>query len=304
MIERKTAIITGSASGIGLEAARRFSHDPKYNPIYATDINPSVQIIFPQSEYPNVVPLLVDVRDRDQLKGMLQKAATESGRIDTIVNAAGVMYKGKPKSLWDKNKEPPKEWREMDQVNLWAPIIIMAEAPKFMRNNGGGTIINITSAKYLFPDIHHIEYQRGKMRLSKVIRGVAKDWMKRDNVRLVDVQPGNTKTNIDSGVWTEGNSKSEIEAAESITRWWREKFGNNPKDVAEVIYQAAEGRIKGRTIYVGWDTKIGRALYFLTYPLAGYRLDAFFFAGSTIFYQVARGINVLRRKVYGTSFTK
>lgn len=297
MTERKTAIITGAASGIGLEATRRFAQDSRYNPVYASDINPAVQTIFPQSEYPNIVPLLVDVRDRDQLEDMLQKAAKESGRLDVIVNAAGVMYKGKPRLLWDRSKEPPKEWEEMDLVNLWAPIVTMVEAPKFMRDNGGGTIINITSAKYLFPDIHHIEYQRGKMRLSKVTRSLAKYWMQNYNVRLVDVQPGNTKTNIDSGFWTEGTSGSEIEAAESITRWWREKFGNDPKDVAKVIYQAAEGRIKGTTIYVGWDTKIGRALYFLTYPLAGYRLDALFFAGSTLFYQVTRGVNILRGKV-------
>jgi len=302
MIERKTAIITGAASGIGLEATRRFSQDLRYNPIYAADINPSIQTIFPQSEYPNITPLLVDVRDRDQLECMLQRTATESGRLDVVVNAAGVMYKGKPRLLWDKSKEPPKEWEEMDQVNLIAPIIVMVEAPKIMKENGGGAIINITSAKYLFPDIHHIEYQRGKMRLSRVTRGIAKDWMKRDNVRVVDVQPGNTKTNIDRGVWTEGTSKSELEAAEIITKWWREKFGNDPKDVAEVIYQVAEGRIKGTTVYVGWDTKIGRALYLLTFPLAGYRLDSFFFATSTLFYQVARGINILKGKHNETPF--
>lgn len=297
MIERKTAIITGAASGIGLASARRFSQDSRYNPVYAADINLLVRTLFPPLEYPSIVPLLVDVRDRDQLEGMLQKAATESGRLDVIVNTAGIMYKGKPRLLWDKSKEPPKEWEEMDRVNLWAPIVIMAEAPKFMGENGGGTIINITSAKYLFPDIHHIEYQRGKMRLSKVTRSLAKYWMENYNVRLVDVQPGNTKTAIDKGLWTEGNGKNEMEATDSITRWWREKFGNDPKDVAEVIHQVAEGRIKGTTIYVGWDTKIGRALYFLTYPLAGYRLDALFFAGSTLFYQVTRGVNILRGKV-------
>lgn len=296
MLERKTAIITGSASGIGLETVRRFSQDPNYTTIIAADINSSVYETFPITEYPNLIPLRVDVRSREGIEGMLQRAVLESGRLDVVVNGAGVMYKGKPEAFWDRDKEPPKEWREMDTVNLWAPIVIMIEALKIMRKNGGGIIINLTSAKYLFPDIHHIEYQKGKMRLSKVTRGLAKDWMRRDNVRLVDVQPGNTKTNIDRSVWTEGNSKNEMEAAESVTNWWREKFGNDPKNVAEIVYQVAEGRIKGTTIYVGWDTKIGRMLYLLTYPLAGYRFDAFFFTGSTLFYQFARGIKALRGK--------
>lgn len=296
MIESRTAIITGAASGIGLETVRRFSEDPKFNPIYAADFNPSIEIIFPKSEYPSVVPIQVDVRVREQLEGMLQRAASESGRLDLVVNAAGVMYKGKPAPFWDKNRQLPGEWEEMDRVNLWAPIVAMAEAPELMRNNGGGIIINIASAKYLFPDIHHIEYQRGKMRLSKVTRGLAKDWMQNYNVRLVEVQPGNTKTNVDRGVWTEGSSRTEVETAETITTWWREKFGNDPRNVAEVIYQVAEGRINSTTVYVGWDTAIGGILYTLTYPLLGYRSDMLFFVGSTIFYKLAILGNILVKK--------
>lgn len=296
MTERKIAIITGAATGIGLETVRRFSEGSRYGLIYAADINPSVYKTFPQLEYPNVVPFQVDVRIREQLVDMLRRAVSESGRLDVIVNAAGVMYKGKPETLWDKDKEFPKEWAEMGRVNLWAPIVIMMEASKIMRENGGGTIINVTSAKYLFPDIHHIEYQRGKMRLSKVTRGLAKDFMRNDNVRLVDVQPGNTKTNIDKGVWTDGNTRAEMEAAQSVTNWWRERFGNDPKNVAEAIYEVAEGRIKGTTVYVGLDTQIGRLLFLLMYPLAGYRLDSLFFAGSTIFYKFAAWGNMIRGK--------
>lgn len=294
MAERKTAIIIGAASGIGFETARRFSEDPKYTTIIAADIKPSIYTAFPQSEYPNLIPLQVDVRSREEIESMLQRAVLESGRLDVVVNGAGVMIKGKPKAFWDKGREYPQEWGEMERVNLWAPIVTMMEATKIMRGNGGGTIINVTSAKYLFPDIHHIEYQRGKMRLSRITRGLATDWMKTDNVRLVDVQPGNTRTNIDRGVWTEGNSIVEMEAAQSVTNWWREKIGNDPKDAAEVIYQVAEGRINSTTVYVGWDTKIGRVLYLLTYPLAGYRLDSLFFTGSAIFYQFATWVNMIR----------
>lgn len=296
MVERKTALITGAASGIGLETARRFLQDSRYNPIYAVDRDSSVYTIFPSLEYPNVVPLKVDVRDRDSIEDMLEKVAAESGRLDVVVNAAGVMYKGQPAVFWDKNKALPQEWEEMDRVNLWAPIIIMTEAPRIMSQNGGGTIINITSAKYLFPDIHHIEYQKGKMQLSKVTRGLAKDWMKDYKVRLVDVQPGNTKTNIDRGIWTEGNSRAEMETAESITNWWREHFGNDPKNVAEVVYNTAEGNISRTTILIGLDAQIGRALFLATYPLAGYRWDTLFLGGSTIFYKFAEWGNMISGK--------
>lgn len=296
MVERKTTIITGAASGIGLECVRRFSQDPRYNPLYVADINHSIDTIFPSSEYPNVVPFQVDVRDREQIGNMLQRAFLEAGRLDVVINAAGVMSKGKPSILWGKDREPPQEWKEMDRVNLWAPIITMVEAFRIMSQNGGGTIINITSAKYLFPDIHHIEYQKGKMQLSKVTRGLAKGWMKDYKVRLVDVQPGNTKTNIDRGIWTEGNSRVEMETAERITNWWREHFGNDPKNVAEVIYNIAEGNISRTTVLVGLDAQIGRALFLATYPLAGYRWDILFFIGTTIFYKFAEWGYMIKSK--------
>lgn len=56
MFETKCAVITGAASGIGLETTRRFSLDSTYNPIYAVDINQRVGEIFPAFEYPTVVP--------------------------------------------------------------------------------------------------------------------------------------------------------------------------------------------------------------------------------------------------------
>ncbi len=295
VLERRTAFITGAASGIGLETVVRLSKDSRYNPIYAVDKDHAVNTMFP--EYPNVVAVQLDVREREQITGLLRSAASESGRLDVVVNAAGVMSKGKPWNYRDKDGNPTAELTEMDKVNLWAPIYIMVEASGIMRENGGGTIINVTSAKYLFPDLYHIPYQVGKRDLSRVTRGVARHFLKSDNVRVVDVQPGNTKTNIDRGDWTKGNSRAEIDAVQGIADWWRKTFGNDPRNVAEVIYQVAEGRIRSKTVYVGWDTRIGHALHLLTYPLLGYRSDSLFFFGSTMGYQVARLRNALRRKL-------
>lgn len=232
MLESKTAIITGAASGIGLETARRFSKDPKYNPIFAVDKNPSVHTIFQSPENPNIVPLQLDLRNREQVTEMLTRAATQSGRIDVIVNAAGVISAGKPSTYYDKEGNPKPELKEMNDVNVKVPILVIAEAPEIMRRNGGGTIINITSSKHFFPDIYRWEYMDGKRSVSRVTRGLAKKWTQNYNVRLVDVQPGNTKTNIDRGVWTDGNTRSEMEAVQGLNDWWRKTFGNDPKNVA------------------------------------------------------------------------
>lgn len=297
MSERKTAFITGAASGIGRATTERFSWDRKYNPVYAVDRNPAICNTFPQSEYPNIIPVQADVRDYEGIRNLLRKITLESGRLDVVVNAAGVMITGNRKTFYDQNGKPAKELEEMNLVNLYAPIVIMVETSTIMRNNGGGVIVNITSAKHLFPDIHHIHYQNGKSDLSKVTRGAARYWQKKDNIRLVDIQPGNTKTSIDQNRWPDGNNESEVAAAHFVNKWWRDKFGNDPKKVADIIYSVAEGQIKGTTVRVGLDSKLGHLMRTLTYilPYIG-PISAFigvslwtslFYQGSAVFYKTA-----------------
>lgn len=298
MTERRTALVTGAASGIGLETVRRFSQDSKYT-VFAADRNAAVHTIFDAAEHSNVVSLQVDVRDREQIASMLGRVFSESGRLDVIVNAAGVMHKGKARDYKDDTENFNPDLVEMKETNLYAPILIMVGAAKYMKAKGG-VIINVTSSKRYFPDLYHAEYQSGKDTLSKVTRGLARDkdgFIRESNIRLVEVQPGNTKTSIDlNGKWTEGIDRNEVEAVQLISNWWRKTFGNNPKNVAEVIYKIAEADTNKTTVLVGLDAKLGRALYLLSFSIGFYRSHHLFLVGSTLVYQVARLIEGLKEK--------
>lgn len=295
MIERKTAIITGAASGMGLETARRFSRDPKYNPIFAVDKDPSVNTIFQSMEAPNIVPLQLDLRDRAQITEMLGKAA-ESGRLDIIVNAAGVIIAGKPSTYLNKDGGRNQELIEMDAINVAAPIIVMYEASEIMKKNGGGTIVNITSSKYLFPDLFRLQYMDGKKLVSKMTRKFSKEFGEEYGIRLVDVQPGNTRTNIDRGIWTKESGNLEMDTVQGFNDWWREKFGNDPKNVAEVIYKISEGDIGGSVVLVGSDAKFGKVMQ-RCLPLPILRWEVLFFLGSLAAYKTAEGINFVKKNV-------
>lgn len=297
MVERKTVIITGAASGIGKATMERFSNDPKYCPIYAADKDPGIHTLFQAGKHPNIIPLQIDVKSREQIISMLQKAVNDSGRVDVIVNAAGVMSKGRTSTYRNKDGTPTDASKEMEEVNVEAPFFIMTRLSEIISNKDA-VVINLSSSKYLFPDVYHAEYQRGKRFLSRITKGVARaGFGKEKNIRFVDVQPGNTRTPIDShGGWTEDSSKTEITAVQNITDWWREHFGNDPKNVADVVFRIAEGDIKKNTVLVGLDAKIGRILYLLTYPLAGYRFDILFFGGSFAVYKLAEFKERLRKK--------
>ncbi|MCL5970431.1 MAG: SDR family oxidoreductase [Patescibacteria group bacterium] len=289
MLERRVAIVTSAASGIGKATAEKLARDSKYT-VYAADRDPNIHTVF---DYSNIKPVEIDIGNYDQARSMVSKAAQESGRLDILVNAAGIMPKGRKSTFWNKDGTPTKEFEEMEIVNLGAPIVIMVEASKVMHDTGGGTVINVTSAKRYWPDLHHGHYQDVKSRLSKVTRKVAKLFREQHNIRLVDIQPGNTKTRIDRGVWTTGNNIDEIKAAEKITSWWRNTFGTSPERVAEAIYEVAEGRNKNNIVRVGLDSHIGRILYLVTFPFYPYRFDILFGVGSIAIYESAKWAKIL-----------
>lgn len=66
--------------------------------------------------------------------------------------------------------------------------------------------------------------------------------------------------------------------------------------MAQVIYDAAEEKINKKSVYVGLDTKIGRALYLLTYPAGIFRFGYVFGVLGICFYEGAKWLKVLEDK--------
>lgn len=261
MVECRTAFVTGAASGIGLEVVRRLARDPRYIPIYALDKDSSIRGLFPSFEYPNVIPIQADVRDREQITGVLGRISLESGGLTVVVNVAGVIIAGKDRPHYKYHQDPDIKKQMM---NLWwtneiAVYHIMGAVEEIMRRTGGGTIINVTSAKDYFPDPYRMEYMRGKKNLEESSLYEARK-LAQDKIRVVVVKPGSTRTNIDSGVWIRGSDEREAESVRGFNDWWRQAFGNDPGNVAEVIYQITDGKIKGPKVHVGFDAKLGYSL--------------------------------------------
>lgn len=285
MLETRCAVVTGAASGMGLEIVRRVSKDPKYGPIYAVDKNPGIHTTFEALSHPGIVPLQVDIRRGNENALMFDRIRTEAQRLDLLINAAGTIIAGD-----ENNPAASAQIRDLNDVNYVGQMNIMFWAETIMESWGGGTIINITSSKDYFPDPYRFEYMLSKMRFEEMSLDARRRHQEgEDGVRVVVVKPGNTRTSIDRGMWTEGSDENEMKAVQGFNDWWRRTFGNDPRNVAEVIYKIAEGEIDKEKVHIGFDAKLGNVLV-RTVPY----WRQIFFLGSYGIYELVKRAQVLK----------
>lgn len=133
---RKTVLITGAATGIGREAALKFVREG-WN-VLATTRRPAS---IPSGTYPaDVLILAMDVTQPDEVRAAIDAATAVFGRIDVVVNNAGIGEFGVFEGV------APQKVRASFEVNLFGVMNVMrAVLPQF-RERQSGTFVNISSA--------------------------------------------------------------------------------------------------------------------------------------------------------------
>ena len=137
----KTVIITGGAMGIGFATAKRLIHEGAIVTIW--DINEN-ELHNAKKELEKtggkVFSYVVDVTDKEKIKQLVQKAITDMGRIDVLINNAGYVKKG---NLID---QPFEVWEKTIDINLTSVIYLTQLVLPYMYQNNFGHIVNISSA--------------------------------------------------------------------------------------------------------------------------------------------------------------
>jgi NAD(P)-dependent dehydrogenase (short-subunit alcohol dehydrogenase family) len=139
-IKGKVIVITGAARGLGAAICRILSEDGAI--IIATDINASlleetVGKILEQGG--KAAGYAMNVTNENNVEDTISQIVKEYGTIDVLINNAGVDY---TKSVVELTH---KEWRQVIEVNLTGPFIVSKAVYPYMKENGSGHIVNITS---------------------------------------------------------------------------------------------------------------------------------------------------------------
>ncbi|MBO9590703.1 SDR family oxidoreductase [Devosia sp.] len=223
-----TILITGTSSGYGLETARHF-HRQGWKVIAAMR-RPQPELL-PADDRIRVLP--IDVTDSDSIAAGLHAA----GPIDVLVNNAGIGMVGAFEA------SPLNHVRKLFETNTIGTMAMVQAALAGMRENGGGTIINVTSSVTLAPSPFAAAYTATKMAIEGFSGSLAEE-LRGFNIRVKLVEPGYAPT-------TRFTANTELPIADLIPPAYAEVAGpifaafakpamtTSESDVAEAIWRAA-----------------------------------------------------------------
>ncbi len=185
-LENKVALITGAASGIGHATARRFAEEGAT--VIGFDLNAAGE------HWQDVVSLAVgsefvtgDVTREADVVSTVEGVSKAHGRIDILVNAAGVSSYG------DTTDVEEDEWDRVMNINLKGSFLFAKHAARVMLAQGSGSIVHIASVEGLLGLNGQISYGTSKGAVIQMTRNMAADFAKR-GIRVNCVCPGAIET--------------------------------------------------------------------------------------------------------------
>ncbi|WP_274475810.1 SDR family oxidoreductase [Mangrovimonas aestuarii] len=180
----KVVLITGGSSGIGKSIGEYLSSQGMT--VYGTSRSPEN---YKMSKFPIVA---LDVRNTETIKSAVEQVITAEGRLDVLINNAGVGITGPIEEI------PDEEIKNNFETNFFGPINVIKAVLPQMRKQKSGLIINVTSiAGYMgLPYRGIYSASKGALELlTEAFRMELKDF----NVHMTNVAPGDFATNIASG---------------------------------------------------------------------------------------------------------
>jgi NAD(P)-dependent dehydrogenase (short-subunit alcohol dehydrogenase family) len=240
--ERRVAVVTGGASGIGLATAHALIEDGLAVAVADRNLEAAEKAaceLDPHGE--RAVPVFVDVSSSPAVDAMVAAVMDRFGRIDVVVNNAGITRPGPTPTLTDE------AWDAVVSVHLGGAFRCSRAAYPALSESATAAIVNISSiaARDGIPD--RAAYCAAKVGIEGLTRALAVEWAPA-GIRVNAVAPGFTRTamfnnSIENGRADEGKLRSLIPA---------DRIGNPEEVVAGIRFLSSPqaSYITGQTLVV------------------------------------------------------
>jgi 3-oxoacyl-[acyl-carrier protein] reductase len=192
-LENKVVIITGAGSGIGKETALLFEKEGAK--VVVADMNEKAgeETVAEIKKTGEGFFVKLDVSNREQSKQMVKTTLEKYGRIDVLINNAGIVQDA------FLSKMTEEQWDKVIDVNLKGVFNCTQAVVEVMMNQGNGVIINTSSIVGLNGNVGQVNYAATKAGLIGMTKTLAKELGKK-GIRVNAVAPGFIATPMTSNV--------------------------------------------------------------------------------------------------------
>ena len=199
----KTAIVTGSARGIGFETAKILNRNGYNVVLCARHSNDNVEN-FVKTHSDTVLFVHTDISISKDRENVISKAFEKFGAVDALINNAGVAPK-KRKNILEITED---DFDYVMNINLKGTYFMTQAVAKIMQNQGGGYIINTGSISAETVSLNRGEYCISKAGIGMITKLFAVD-LATDNIKVFEIRPGVIDTDMISSVKEKYNALAE-----------------------------------------------------------------------------------------------
>ncbi|RJQ30709.1 MAG: SDR family oxidoreductase [Peptococcaceae bacterium] len=244
-LEGKVAIITGGGRGIGKAVARAFAREGAYPCLVART---AAEVEAAAAEIGCALALTGDVSRLEDVERVVAAVMTRAGRVDVLVNNAGVQPPVGP--LWEND---PDEWLKTVLINLGGVFLCCRSVLPHMIRRGRGKIINLSGGGAASPRPRFSAYAASKAAVVRLTETLAAE-LADCNVQVNAIAPGAVNTGMLEEVLAAGAAAGEEALSKALEQL---KTGGVPAWAAAelAVFLASEesGRLTGRLISAVWD---------------------------------------------------
>ncbi|WP_202076605.1 glucose 1-dehydrogenase [Caldalkalibacillus salinus] len=188
----KVVIVTGAGHGIGQAIALAYAEEGAHVIIGEKDRvtgQQTAQCITEKGGQSTFIQ--TDVSQPSQIEALVSQAFEQHGRIDILINNAGVSKWASPNEL------TVDEWDHIINTNLRSVFLCTRETAKYMRQNGGGSVVNLSSTRAMMSEPHSEAYAATKGGIVALTHAMAASFAP-DHIQVNCISPGWIETDKDT----------------------------------------------------------------------------------------------------------
>jgi 2-keto-3-deoxy-L-fuconate dehydrogenase len=234
-LKKKTAVITGGGSGIGKAIAELFAQQNAT--VYILELNSETAqqtLDTIQAKGKRAFVLSCNVSDQKQVTGLINQIVQQAGRIDILVNSAGIAHIGKLESTGEADID------RIYNVNVKGVYNTMYAVIEQMKKQGQGVILNLCSVAASVGVAERFAYSMSKGAVEAMTYSVAKDYLQH-HIRCNCISPARIHTSFVDGFLKTNYPGREQEMFEKLSKTQPIGRMGKPEEVAALaLYLCAD----------------------------------------------------------------